>query len=343
MPVNGEFNLTPDLLERVVKRHTGSALTLSEALRELEDEAFVTRELLIEEAGNLGYGSDWRSCYSAIAGEPVSKDGRKGLLRREINRLRDHCLRYGLMDENLLEHDVLSIEALPSSLASVRAADSYNARPGHPFQGGVFYIFGGGSLGRSSGPIHPVYRMTAAHEAYPGHHLLDLFRWNNPEPSLRPLEYPLFYEGWACFGEDLMLGTGAFERSYDRLILIRRRYRHAVRGKVDLMLHSGEMSLEAAARELLSAGFTKERARETVRKYALRPAYQMCYTVGRRRFQRLFDTYGQRDVKGFVNTVLASGELLFEDLEKALERNSGKGEKGPLIQLRAGKRGKGER
>ncbi len=320
MPVNGEFNLTPDLLEMVVKRHTGSALTLSEALRELEDEAFITRELLIEEAGKLGYGSDWRSCYSAIAGEPVSKDGRKGLLRQEINRLRDHCLRYGLMDNNRLEHDVLSIETLPSSLASVRAADSYNARPGYPFGGGVFYIFGGGSLGDSTGPVHPVYRMTAAHEVYPGHHLLDLLRWSNPQPALRPIEYPLYYEGWACFGEDLMLSTGAFDREYDRLILQLRRHRHALRGRTDLLLHSGVYNLNQAAEGLELAGYSRKRAINTVRKYALRPAYQMCYTIGRRRFQRLFDSYGQGDVPGFVNTIFTHGEVLFEDLERILIR-----------------------
>ena len=323
LPVIKEFGLPPDLLERVVNSHTGSALTMSEALRELEDEAAVTRQLLAEEAENLGYGSDWESGYSSIAGEPAPEDGRKELLRLEIDRLRDHCLRYGFLCENRPEPDRLSIESLPSSMASVRAADSYNARPGHPFQGGVFYIFGGGSLGSSSGSIHPVYRMTAAHEAYPGHHLLDHFRWNNPEPALRPIEYPLFYEGWACYGEDLMLSTGAFDRSYDRLILLRRRFRHAVRGKVDLMLHSGDISLDEAARDLMSAGYSGKRASDTVRKYALRPAYQMCYTVGRRRFQRLFDMYGQGDVPGFVNTVFTQGEILFEDMERVLKDSRG--------------------
>lgn len=320
LPVKKEFGLAPDLFERVVNSHAGSSLTSREALCELEDEAAFTRQLLMEEAGKLGYGSDWESGYSAIAGEPVPVEGREGLLCLEIDRLRDHCCRHGFLGENQLEHDRLSIELLPPSLASIRTADSYNARPGHPPQGGVFYIFGGGSLGSSAGSIHPVYRMTAAHETYPGHHLLDLFRWNNPHPALRSIEYPLFYEGWACFGEDLMLHTGAFDRHYDRLILLRRRFRHAVRGKVDLMLHSGGIGLDEAARELMMAGFTARRAADTVRKYALRPAYQMCYTVGRRRFQRLFDSYGQGDVPGFVNTVFTQGEVLFEDLERVLKR-----------------------
>ena len=334
LSVISEFGLAPDLFEWVVNSHTGSTLSLSDTLRELEDEAAVTNQMMVEEAGKMGCGKDWESAFSSIAREPVPADGRIGMLRLEIDRLRVHCLRHGFLCENSREPDSLFIESLPSSLVSIRAADSYNARPGHPFRGGTFYIFGGGSLGNSSGPIHPAYRMTAAHEVYPGHHLLDFSRWNNPEPGLRPIEYPLFYEGWACYGEDLMLHTGAFDRIYDRLILLRRRFGHAVRGKVDLMLHSGKINLDEAARDLMGAGFSENRAFDTVRKYALRPAYQMCYTVGRRRFQRLFDSYGQGDAAGFVNTVLSKGEILFEDLERALKRTMGRGEEG--------KRGKGE-
>jgi len=334
MHVVKDFNLAPDIFERVVSDHTGSALTINEALRELEDEADTTRRLLMNEAVNLGYSSDWESGYLAIAGEEVPVDGRVGLLRREVNRLKDHCHDHGFLANDHSGPDSLSIEFLPLSLTSVRAADSYNARPGHPFQGGIFYIFGGGSLGSLSDTIHPGYRMTVAHETYPGHHLLDLFRWNNPEPALRPIEYPLFYEGWACYGEDLMFGTGAFERPYDRLILLRRRFRHAVRGKVDLLLHSGAMNLDEASRELMSAGFSRKRATDTVGKYALRPAYQMCYTIGRRRFQRLFDSFGQGDLPTFVNNVLSRSEIRFEDLEKILKQTMGNGE--------TAKRGNGE-
>jgi len=328
LPVKKDFYLDPDILERAVRYHTGSMLSLAEAIGELEDEAAVTIHLLKEEARKLGHGSDWEKGYSAIGGDPVPDGGTKELLRFEIERLRDHCMQFGLRGPNRPERSRLSIEFLPPSLSSIRAADSYNAIPGYPFQGGVLYIFGGGSLGNSSGKIHPVYRMTAAHEVYPGHHLLDLCRWTHPEPVLRPVEYPLFYEGWACFGEDLMLDTGAFDRSYDRLILLRRRFRHAIRGMVDLKFHSGKTDLSEAARNLMSAGFSGKRAVDTVRKYALRPAYQMCYTIGRRRFGRLFESCGQGDVSGFVNKVLSSGELLFEDLEKVIKEGTGRETKG---------------
>ncbi|UCG38412.1 MAG: DUF885 family protein [bacterium] len=316
--VREQFTLESDLLERVVRHHTGSGLNLSEALAELEDEVLTSRELLRTEARRLGHGSHWEAAFSSMVQEAIPDGGKVQLLRDEIRRLREHCRAMGLIRRGATRGDSISIEELPPSLVAVRAADSYNALPGHPFRGGVFYIFGGGSLGLATGTIHPVYRMTAAHEAYPGHHLLDLHRWNHPDAVRRPVEYPLFYEGWACFGEDLMLRTGAFDRSYDRLIIARRRYRHAIRGKADLLLHSGAVDLDGAARCLLEGGFTPLRAAETVRKYALRPAYQMCYTVGRRRFQRLLESFKEGDIPGFARRVLSSGEILFPDLERRM-------------------------
>jgi len=326
LPVLTDFHLEKDVLERVVSQHTGSGLSIKEALGNLEDEISMVSYGLGIEAGKLGHGSDWRSAFAGIPGDVVPEGGKKELLSIEIGRLRDHCRRHGFKGTGHGEPDRLQLEYLPSSLDSIRAADSYNAIPGHPFPGGVFYIYGGGSLGTASGQVHPVYRMTAAHEAYPGHHLLDLNRWNNPEVSLRSIEYPLFYEGWACYGEGLMLDTGAFDRPCDSLILLRRRLRHAVRGKIDLLLHSGQMGQTEAAAELVSAGFARDRALETVRKYALRPAYQMCYTIGRRRFQRLFDSFAQGDVTRFVSTVLSHGELLLEDLERVLKETKRRGD-----------------
>ncbi len=320
------FRLEPDLFGKVVSEHTGSGLDLEEAILELEDEAEVAGKLLTEEARKLGYSGDWESLFKSIPGDPVPAGGKKELLGREIRRLMGHCIREGFIPDEPSGLGNLTVEPLPRALSSVRAADSYNARPGNPFQGGNFYIFEGGSLGEESEAIHPVFRMTVAHEVYPGHHLLDCFRWNNPDPLLRPVEYPLYYEGWACFGEDLMFQAGAFERSHDRLILLRRRFRHALRGRVDLMLHSGKMGIKDAVGDLVLGGFSSSRAFDMARKYALRPAYQMCYTIGRRQFQQLFESYGQKDIPGFVNTVLSSGELLFKDLEKVLQQTMGQGD-----------------
>jgi hypothetical protein len=328
IPTSNDFRLGTDLLERTVSYHTGSGLNIHECLLELEDEIVVTEKTLQREADRMDYGQDWESAFANIRDETIPDGDKARFLQNEIRRLRDHCRREGLPGPEPADGESIVIEPLPDSLRSVRAADAYSARPGYPFRGGVFYIFGDGGLGYASKSIHPVYRMTAAHESYPGHHLLDMCRWNSSDRVRRPVEYPLFYEGWACFGEDLMLNTGAFDRDYDRLILARRRHRHAVRGKVDLLLHRGDLDLDSAAHELTKAGFSKDRARATARKYALRPSYQMCYTVGRRRFQTLFDLYRGQGTGSFTRTVLEQGEILFEDLENVLEMRNGQGSEG---------------
>jgi len=324
VPVASDFRLSEDLLERIVQHHTGSGLDIRDCLLELEEEIAETLVVLESEAGNMGHGRNWESAFAGIGRESIPEGDKVLLLRKEIRRLRDHCFSEGLPWTDPSMEQSIVIEKLPASLKPVRAADSYSAVPGFPFRGGIFYIFDDGGLGQAAHWIHPVYRMTAAHEVYPGHHLLDMCRWNGPDPLRRPVEYPLFHEGWACFGEDMMLDTGAFDRDYDRLILARRRHRHAVRGKVDLLLHRGDLDLNAAARELESAGFSRARARETAGKYALRPAYQMCYTIGRRRFQRIFQSCGGKGRGSFVQTVLGQGEILFGDLERVLKEGGGK-------------------
>jgi hypothetical protein len=319
LPSYGGFRLDRDMLERVVHYHTGSGMDIRDCILELEDEIGKMSAVLESEARRMGYGKDWEAAFGNIGRQRFAEGEKSILLRKEISRLKRHCILEGFPGLEEPDLESIAIEPLPESLVPVRSTDSYTARPGHPYRGGVFYIFGDGGLGQATGTLHPVYRMTAAHETYPGHHLLDTCRWNNPNPLRRPIEYPLYYEGWACFGEELMQNSGAFDRAYDMLILARRRYRHALRGKVDLLLHRGDLDLDSAALELTGAGFSKERARETVRKYALRPAYQMCYTIGYRRFKSLFESFGGMGIGSFATAVLEQGEIRFEDLENVLE------------------------
>lgn len=61
-----------------------------------------------------------------------------------------------------------------------------------------------------------------------------------------------------------------------------------------------------------------EQAMSSVRKYTLNPGYQLCYTLGLRRFLDLFHRYGDENLQNFVPTVLGQGEIDFADLEKIL-------------------------
>lgn len=320
--VREEYHLAPEMMERIVFSHMATGMTVTELLVELGREKEEMLQVVKSESGSLYPAGPWQEYWSAIPAVACGEGGKRRLLEREILNLKEQCLELGLTPVELAESCPVRMCDVHESMTTVRAADSYSARPGHPPSGGTFYIFGGGSLGMADETVHPVYRMTAAHETWPGHHLLDVSRWNLERPLRRPIERPVFYEGWSCFSEQLLVLTGYFSQPWDNYILARRRLRHATRGTVDLLMHTGRLDLEDAAELLAEAGFSRRRALETVRKYALRPGYQMCYTVGYRRFRQLLNKYAASDLSGFSRTVLTQGEIGFGHLAKVFQRSS---------------------
>jgi len=113
--------------------------------------------------------------------------------------------------------------------------------------------------------------------------------------------------------------TEYFSEPEDRLLLARRRLSHAMRGKVDIGLQTGEMDIQMAAIYLEKAGVNRKRAKLLAHKYLLNPGYQLCYTIGLRRFVELRHRHGGKDLPKFVQTILNQGQILFTDLEKLLQ------------------------
>jgi len=316
IPVKSDFMLPEDVFSRIVDKHMGCDMRIEQILAELEEEARRMKELIDEVSDAMSPGRAWRDVYENMPRQAVGEGSLPGIFGKQIDELMAHCLAEKMLSPELAQACPVTIAHVPKSLSAIRSADSYSTMPGYPPVGGTFYIFDEGNSERSASGLHPEYRMTAAHETWPGHHLLDISRWNQGNPLRRPLERPLFYEGWACFAEQLMFETGYFSGQQDLLILAKRRMRHALRGTVDISLHTGRMDLPAAARTLLVAGYSRKLAVKTAHKYTLHPGYQVCYTIGLRRFQSLYDRFGKDDVSGFVSKVLAQGEIPFSDLEQ---------------------------
>ncbi|MFH1625968.1 MAG: DUF885 family protein [Pseudomonadota bacterium] len=115
-----------------------------------------------------------------------------------------------------------------------------------------------------------------------------------------------------------MSHTGYFQAPTDSLLLARRHFWRAIRGKVDLEIQVGKMDLEAAASCFTLAGMNKHRALSAVRRYALKPGYQLCYTMGLRPFRRLYERFGGDRPRDFAVKVLALGQIGLDNLEEAL-------------------------
>jgi len=322
-----DFLLPQGLLERILRFHIHCDMDIQEINDTLDQEIDEMQGTLDQEARSLvserftvqGPHAFWSEAVKSIPMPAVGKEGLMGLYQSEVNRLVKHCLEQGLVLPSLVSSCPVRVASMPSFLSAIRTAFSYSIPPKHPPHGGTFYILSGNVPDTAQQRHLREYRMTCVHETYPGHHLLDALRWSLTRACRRAIEQPIFYEGWACFAEELMRLTGYFSEPGDQLLLAKRRLQRAMRGKVDIGLQTGTMNISTAAEYLKEMGISMERAMFSARKYTLNPGYQLCYTLGLRRFLDLFNRYGRDNLPKFVRTVLDQGEIYFDDLEKILQ------------------------
>lgn len=93
-----------------------------------------------------------------------------------------------------------------------------------------------------------------------------------------------------------------------------------MRGRVDLEIHTRRRTLEQAADLLSDSGMDHAQARAMVRRYILKPGYQLAYTIGRRKFKNLFDEFKHKGkgAPAFARLVHAQGEIAFDALAHIL-------------------------
>jgi hypothetical protein len=325
-----DFLLPRDMLERTIRFHIHCDMDIQEANHKLDWEIDAMNRILSEEARRLckdrsldKYNQEtWLKALKHIPIPTLEKDGMINLYKDAVDGLAKHCLTKGLVSSALFSSCPVRVAPVPSYLSAIRSASSYSIPPKHPPSGGTFYIMNPHVTDEAYYEPLREHRMLSAHETYPGHHLLDSSRWSLARTSRRVIEQPIFYEGWACFAEELMRLTGYFSGPSDRLLLAKRRLWRAIRGKVSLGLQTEEIDIPTAAGYLKETGIGMEQALSSVRKYPLNPGYRLCYTIGLQRFLDLFDKYGRDNLQNFVHTILNQGEINFSDLEKILKNNN---------------------
>jgi uncharacterized protein (DUF885 family) len=311
-----DFRLPEDLYARIAHCHMQCRMGLEAIERHLDQEIEAAKKCLQESAGIISRGQTWQEVFQNLPSPAANTVDLQALYRTGIDKLKRHCLEQGFFSHHQTSGSDVKIEAIAEHMIPVRANAAYSMPPGHPPRGGLFYI-----LPVNRQPVPRDMMLLAAHETYPGHHLLDTLRWNQRRPLRRCLEFPLFYEGWASFCEEILFDSEFFSGPSQRLLMAKRRFWRAMRGRAELRIHTGSCSLDDAARELARAGLvTKEKALAMVRRYALKPGYQLAYTIGRRKFRRLYIAalaQGHTPAR-FVRNALAHGEIGFDHLAMRL-------------------------
>jgi uncharacterized protein (DUF885 family) len=311
-----DFLLSSQLYEHVVENHIDCRASLSEIEDQLIAEIEETETLMDKSAHSLYPGTSWQNVLANLQDPSPNHAGASKIYERVIDELYSHCHSQKFIAGDATKSHRVKVKEIPDCMGPVRSDAAFSMPPGHPPGTGLFYI-----LPSNSGRGLPVdYRLLSAHETYPGHQLLDSSRWLLPNVMQRPIEFPIFYEGWASFSEEILFETGFFSGTVDQLLMAKRRYWRAQRGLIDLRIHSGRCDLYTAAGDLAAKGLSPAVSEDMVRRYALKPGYQLAYTIGRQRFNSLYSSCKARGkpLDVFVRQVLASGEICFDDLARLL-------------------------
>jgi Uncharacterized protein conserved in bacteria len=125
--------------------------------------------------------------------------------------------------------------------------------------------------------------MTSAHEAYPGHHTQTWYARQHPSALRSTLWSGAFAEGWAVYGERLLIkeGLGGKENARYALREARSLMVVAANAILDIKLQRGEMTDEEALRFMEDEGFQEKALAEKKLLRAKLDSTQLCqYFLG---------------------------------------------------------------
>jgi len=154
-------------------------------------------------------------------------------------------------------------------------------------------------------------QLTAAHEAYPGHHTQYFYSKRNLDALRAVLWNAPMVEGWAVYGEGLMvgLGWGGAENDRFRFYDLRGRMIVATNILLDIKLQSGQMSDAEAVRFMTEEGFQERATAEKKLLRAKLDSTQLAqYFLGHEEIRALEADY--RKQKGAAFTQRAFDEAL---------------------------------
>src|SRR6266581_4941626 len=144
-------------------------------------------------------------------------------------------------------------------------------------------------------------RPILGHEGIPGHFLQLSIANHLSDEIRRQHEDTVFIEGWALYGEEMLMRTGLYPNNSPAQgqILRLSRYR-AARIGVDVNLHTGRWSFEQAVKYFMEAGgLDREAAEGEAAGAASNPHQKISYIIGKWQIMNLLGRYKDRQGDNF--------------------------------------------
>ncbi len=304
-------HLLPYTLDEIVER--GQSV-LEQTLRELD-----------EWARRIDPRRSWREITDAARREYPRASQLLPAYRREVERLRRFVEESELVT---LPDEVCEVVETPPFDRALNNYAAYVApAPFEPDQRGQFWVTPIDRHAPRAAQIEVLeehcnylYPITAAHEAYPGHHV-QLARANKVGSRWRKhFSSSLFAEGWALYCEELMSEVGYYREPRTQLFQLKDRLWRAARVLIEIGLHCYGMSLDEAARFLVDqVGMTPTAARAETRRYAAEPTQPLSYLIGQLEVLELRRRFSFLPLRQFHDLLLSSGTIPFTLVEREME------------------------
>lgn len=156
------------------------------------------------------------------------------------------------------------------------------------------------------------------HEGIPGHFLQFSYAYHNPDFIRHVHDDGVFAEGWAFYGEEMLMRQGLYDRepAARRQVIHLMRHR-ATRVGVDVGLATGEMSLPQAIEYFqTNAGIDEATARGEATRFAMNPGQAIDYLIGKTQIETLIGLAHDRDgtafsLRAFHDRLLSYGTVPF--------------------------------
>ncbi len=279
-------------------------------------------------ANHIDKEKSWREIATEARTEFPARNRLLRAYRHEVARLREFVREHDLV--TLPDEDCEVVETPPFD----RALNSFAAyiAPG-PFeenQRGQFWVTPIDTTAPRAQQIEQLeahcnylYPVTAAHEAYPGHHV-QLVRANQVGSRWRKhFSSSIFAEGWALYCEELMNQAGYYSDPRMRLFQLQDRLWRAARVITEIGMHCYELGMDDAARFLVDkVGLTHAAARAETRRYIAEPGQPMSYLIGELEVERLRRKFKKQPLKQFHDLLLDSGTIPFVLVEREMEEKT---------------------
>src|SRR3989454_1492969 len=144
-------------------------------------------------------------------------------------------------------------------------------------------------------------RPILGHEGIPGHFLQLSIANHLPDEIRRQHSDNIFIEGWALYGEEMLMRTGLYpmNSASQGQVLRLARYRSARIG-VDVNLHTGRWTFAQAVKYFMEAGgLDREAAEGEAAGAAASPTQKITYITGKWQIMRLLGKYREKAGKDF--------------------------------------------